>query len=82
MALPKSPLKTYELTWAADGRVEIVESHYLKYTSEHGSGGNGHIVFILSEVGTILSVREADVTSVRMIKIEEANDGEGHSKED
>ncbi len=82
MALSPPRLRTFEILWA-DGRVEKIKAHYVAYGDGGGGGsfgeirkfstnsGGSHIRFDLSGVGVILSVRQSDVTSVRLIEIED-----------
>lgn len=81
------PMRTYEITWA-NGTVERFEAQYTSYPSARNNkadrtAGMGHITFMI-DYAVVLSIREADVTSVRFIPItvlEEIPDGEGQGQE-
>lgn len=81
------PMRTYEITWA-NGTVERFEAQYTNYPSARNNqadrtAGMGHITFT-ADFAVVLSIREADVTSVRLIPttvLEETPDGEGQGQE-
>lgn len=61
-------MKAYEITWAS-GKVETFEASSVRggeTAPGRGRGGQGHIQFF-QDLVLVLSAREADVISVRLI---------------